>query len=97
MLPMLVKMFFECNMSEVLENHCGSVRICGHNITNLRFADDINGLAGNEDELATLVKNLDETSSRFHMEISAEQTKMMTNSSKQISTKIKVRGQNWKK
>ena len=39
------------------------------------------------------MKSLDETSSRFDMEISAEKTKMMTNSGKQISTKIKVRGQ----
>ena len=41
-------------------------------------------------KLATLVKNLDETSSRFDMEISAEKTNLMTNSGKQISTKIKV-------
>ena len=39
------------------------------------------------------MKNLDETSSRFDMEISAENTKLMTNSGKQISTKIKDRGQ----
>jgi hypothetical protein len=31
-------------------------------IINLHFADDIDGLAGNEQELAKLVKRLDETS-----------------------------------
>lgn len=90
--PTLFNIYLERIMSEALENHCGTVSIGGRNITNLRFADDIDGLAGNEDELATLVKNLDEISSRFDMEISAEKTKLMTNSSKQISTKIKVRG-----
>jgi len=48
--------------------YCGTVSIGRHNITNLRFADDIDGLAGNEDELAILVMNLDETSSRFDMD-----------------------------
>ena len=91
--PTLFNIYLERIMSEALENHCGTVSIGGRNITNLRFADDIDGLAGSEDELATLVKNLDETSSRFDMEISAEKTKLMTNSGKQISTKIKVRGQ----
>ena len=61
-------------MSKALENHCGTVGIGGRNITNLRFADDIDGMAGNEDELVTSVKNLDETSSRFDMEISTEKT-----------------------
>ena len=45
-------------MSEALENHCGTVSIGGRNITNLCFADDIDGLAGSEDELATLVKKI---------------------------------------
>jgi len=37
------------------------------------------------------VKNLDETYSRFDMEIRAEKTKPTTNSGKQISTTTKVR------
>lgn len=39
------------------------------------------------------MKNLDEASSRFGMEISTEKTKLMTNSDKQITTKRQVRGQ----
>ena len=39
-------------MSDTLENHEGTVSIRGRAITNLRFADDINGLAGEEEELA---------------------------------------------
>ena len=38
-----------------LEDHEGTVSIGGRTITNLRFADDIDGLAGEEEELANLV------------------------------------------
>ena len=48
-------------------------------ITNLRFADDIDGLAGVEQELANLVECLDKTSAAYGMKISAEKTKLMTN------------------
>ena len=56
----------------------GTVSIGGRTITNLRFADDIDGLAGKEEELASLVDRLDKTSATFGMEISAEKTKLMT-------------------
>ena len=36
-------------------SHEGTVSIGGRTITNLRFADDIDGLAGDEEELANLV------------------------------------------
>lgn len=63
--PTLFNIYLERIMSEALENHCGTVSIGGRIITNLRFADDIDGLAGSEAELAILVKNLDETSTKF--------------------------------
>ena len=47
----------------------------------LRFADDIGGLAGEEEELANLVERLDKASTAYGMEISAEKTKLMTNNS----------------
>ena len=47
-------------------------------ITSLRFADDIDGLAGEED-LAKLIERLDKASTAYGMEISAEKTKLMTN------------------
>jgi len=43
----------------LLEDHTGTVRIGGKNITNLRYADHIDGIAGNEAELAILVRQLD--------------------------------------
>ena len=54
-----------------LADHTGKVTIGGHTISNLRFAVDIDGLAGKEDELANRVNRLDETA-RDGMEISAE-------------------------
>ena len=40
----------------------GTVSIGGRTITNLRFTDDIDGLAGEEEELAKLVERLDKVS-----------------------------------
>ena len=83
-------------MSEALENQCGTVSIGGRNITNLHFADDIDGLAGSKDERATLEKNMDEISSRFDMKISAERTKLMTNIANTSQTRLKSENRNWK-
>ena len=49
-------------MTDTLDDHEGTVSIGGRTITNLRFADDIGGLAGEEEELANLVVRLDKTS-----------------------------------
>ena len=45
-------------MTDALD-HEGTVSIGGRTIINLRFADDIDGLAVEEKELANLVKRLD--------------------------------------
>ena len=45
-------------MIDALEDHEGTVRTGGRTITNLRFDDDIDGLAGEEEELAILVECL---------------------------------------
>ena len=46
-------------MTDALEDHEGTVSIGGRTITNLRFADDIDGLAEEEEELANLVEHRD--------------------------------------
>ena len=56
-------------MTDALEDQEGTVSIGGRTITNLRFADDVDGLAGEEEELATLVESLDEASTAYGMEI----------------------------
>ena len=71
-------------MAHALEDHEGNVSIGGRTITNLRFADDIDGLAGEEEGLAKLA---------YGLEISAEKTRLMTNNTSGINTEIKVNGQ----
>ena len=85
--------FLERIITDALEDHEGTVSIGGGTITNLRFADDIDGLAGEEEELANLVECLDKASTAYSMEISAEKTKLMTNNTSSINTEIKVNGQ----
>ena len=80
-------------MTDALEDHEGTVCIGGGTITNLRFADDIDDLSGEEEELANLVERLDRASTAYGMEISAEKTKLMTNNTSGINTEIKVNGQ----
>ena len=82
-------------MSDALEEHDGKVSIGGRNITNLRFADGIDALAEEEQELEALVESLDKTCTRYKMEISAEMNKLMTNSANGIQREIKIKGQKY--
>ena len=51
--------FLERTISNALEQHKGKVNIGGRNITNLRFAYDIDALAEEEQELEARVESLD--------------------------------------
>ena len=66
-------------MTDALEGHEGTVSVGGRTLTSLRFADNIDGLAG-EEKLAKLVDRLDKASTANGMEISAEKTKLMRTS-----------------
>ena len=74
-------------MTDALEDHEGTVSNRGRTITNLRFADDIDGLAGEEEEVEQLVERLDKASASYGVEISAEKT------TSGINKEIKVNGQ----
>ena len=65
-------------MTDALEDHERTISIGGRTITNLCFADGIDGLAGEEEELAKLVERLDKASTAYGMKISAEKTNLMT-------------------
>ena len=90
--PTLFNIFLERIMTDALEDHEGTVRTRGRTITNLRCADDIDGLAGEEEELANVVERLDKASTADGMENSAEKTKLMTNNTSGINTENKVNG-----
>ena len=59
-------------MTDALEDHEGTDSIGGRTITNLSFADDTDGLAGEGEELAKLTERLDKAAMAYGMEISAE-------------------------
>ena len=80
-------------MTDAIEDHEDTVSIGGKTVTNLCFANDIDGLAGEEEKLAKLVECLDKVSTTYDMEISAKKAKLMTNNTSGINTEIKVNGQ----
>ena len=80
-------------MTDALEDHEGTFSIGGKTVTNLWFADDIDGVAGEKEELAKLGECPDKASIAYGMEISAEKTKLMTNNTSGINTEMKVNGQ----
>ena len=61
-------------MTDASEDYEGTVSIGDRTITSLRFANDIDGLAG-EEELAKLVERLGKASTAYEIDISAEKTK----------------------
>ena len=79
-------------MTDALEDHEGIVSKGGRRSTNLRFANDIDGLAGEEEEMAKSVERLDKASTAYGMEISAEKTKLIRNNTSGIDTEINVNG-----
>ena len=86
----LFNIFLERIMAGALEDHEGTISIGGWTITYLRFADDIDGLAGQKQELIKLVNHLEEASTAYGMQISAHKTQLMINSIKDISTDITI-------
>ena len=87
--PILFKIYLERFITNASEDHEGIVSIGRRTITNLRFANDFDGLAGEEEELAKLVERLDKASTAYGMEISAEKTKLMTNNTNGIIKRLK--------
>ena len=92
LLPTLINIFLEKDHDR-RHDHESTFSIGGRTLTNLRFADDIDGLAGEEEELAKLAERLDRASTAYGMEISAEKTKLITNNTSGINTESKANGQ----
>ena len=63
--PTLFNIFLERIMCDALHEHKSTVSIGGRPVTNLRFADDIDGLAGSQAELAELIRRLDKSCSAY--------------------------------
>ena len=67
-------------MTDALEDHFGRASIGDRPITNLRFTNHIDRLAVNNCKLASLVEQLTTTLTNLSIEITAEKTKIVTNS-----------------
>ena len=79
-------------MSDAVEEHDGKVSISSRNIINLQFTEEIDAVAEEEQEQETLVESLNKPCTRYKMDISADEIKLMTNSSNAIQTETKVKG-----
>ena len=82
-------------MADALVDYEGTVSIGGRTVTNLRFADDIDGLAGQEQELVNLVNHPEEASTTYGMHISAEKTHLTTDNTNGIGTGITLANKNF--
>ena len=80
-------------MTDALEDHEGTVSIGGSTLINLRFAGDIDGLEGEEEELSNIVECLNKAFTAYGMKIRAQKTRLMTNNTSGINKEIKVNGQ----
>ena len=85
--------YYSAFMSDALEEHDGKVSKDDRTIINIRFADDFDAFAEEEQKLEALVESLDKTCTRYKIVISAEKTKLMTNSASGIQREIKVKRQ----
>jgi len=80
-------------MQYTLHDHVTSISIGGRPICNLRFADDIDFMGGSIGELQELTNNLVTSASSFGMEVSTEKSKVMVNSTHDISASIFMNGE----
>ena len=54
-------------MTDASGDHEGTVSIGGRTVTYLHFADDVDGLAGEAEELAKLIKHLNKAFTAYSM------------------------------
>ena len=92
--PSFFNFFVEKIMTDTLITKEQSA-VGGRTITNLRFANDIDGLAGKEAELASVVDRLYKTSAAFGIKVSTEKTKLMTSNTNGISFQSGSTVKNW--
>ena len=91
--PVLFNLFIEEIKAGIQDEHFSTISIGGRNLSNLIFADDIDLIAGSNDELQTLTNKLSSSASRYGMQISAEKSKIMINSNKRnLHTNIQLYG-----
>ena len=78
-------------MQEPLYDHHTSTSIGGRLICNLRFADDTDLLGSNKGEFQDITNRLRATA--YGMKVITEKSKLVTNSTNNISADISINGQ----
>ena len=91
--PILFNLFLENIMRETLLGFKSTVPIGGRTINNLRFADDIDLMAGSNTELQDLTSRLEKRAGAYGMEVSSEKSKIMVNSANNTPAQISMNGQ----
>ena len=84
--PTLFNLYLEKIMQETLYDHTTTISIGGRPVCNLRFADDIDLMAGSNNELQDLTKKLSEKA--YGMDISTAKSKIMVNSTNNTSADV---------
>ena len=88
-----------CLLSPILfnlylgHNFKSTISIGGRIISNLRCADDIDPMGGNNDELQELTDRLSNSAREYGMEISSKKSKVMVNSGDNTTVQITMNGQ----
>ena len=90
--PVLFNIFLERIMQDTLSEHSTSISVGGRSVCNLRFADDIDLMAGSNEELQDLTNRLTNSANAYGMEVSAEKSKIMVNSRNNRTSTITMNG-----
>ena len=91
--PIPFKLFPEKIIQETHRDHHTPISMDGRPICNLRFAD-INRMGCSNGELQDLTNRLVDRAMAYELEVSTEKSKIMTNSTNNISADIRMNGQN---
>jgi len=91
--PVLFNLFLERIMTDTLNDHHTTISIGGRKVCNLRFADDIDLMAGSNQELQELTNSLVRNAGKFGMEVSSEKSKVMVNSTNAATCNITMNNQ----
>ena len=76
--PCLFHLYAEYIMRNAgLDKAQAGIKIARRNINNLRYADDTTLMAGNEEELKSLLMKVKEESEKFGLKLNIQKTKIM--------------------
>ena len=80
-------------MQGTLQSHNTSISIGSSPLCNLRLADDTDLMAGSSNELQDLTNILVARARAYGMEVSTEMSRVIVNSTNEISVNINMNGQ----